>query len=374
MSFFCALPWTSIFDNNGTVVPCCVYEGGYPLQGYATNSDLVRVKEQLLQGQQPIECRACAVSEQQNGHSHRLVEASFHKEIAQSIRDNNDAKSFLIKNLSISTSNICNLKCTSCLHSSYVRQKELKDMGLRKHLPTVHTRQDLEHYLDLEFERLTVLGGEPFHDQVTFAFLQRLVDTGKSSRIQIDLNTNMTGITPERMGFLCDNFRRVMIKASIDGIGPVNDYLRYPSQWRDIETAVDIVQKDFDCDLVVTCTLSNLSLLRFHEVITWAAQRRLNVFVTTVDDPAQMRPTLLPPKIKTDLLQIYQDLQQHLHGQIWDRTAYCIDVCIEICQNPTWHSDQFEVAIDWFDAHDRHRGQSLLNTFPELVDFCTPTQ
>jgi MoaA/NifB/PqqE/SkfB family radical SAM enzyme len=348
-----------------------VYEGSYPLQDYTTNADLIRVKQQLLQGQQPKECRACALSEQLNGHSHRLVEASFHPEISQSIRDSNNARAFQIKHLSISTSNICNLKCTSCLHSSYVRQKELKDMGLQKHQPIVYARQDLEHYLDLEFEHLTVLGGEPFHDQITFAFLQRLVDTGKSSQIKIDLNTNMTGITLDRMRFLCDNFQRVMIKASIDGIGAVNNYLRYPSRWEVIETAIDTVQKDFDCDLVVTSTLSNLSLLRFHEVIAWAAQRRLNVFVTTVDNPVHMHPTLLPPEIKNDLLHRYQDLRQRLQGQIWDRTAYCIDICIEICQNTAWDSTRFAAALDWLEAHDLHRNQSFLDTFPEMVDFCT---
>lgn len=372
MSFFCGLPFIEVQSVDGQHgLPCCVFRSSapIPLDTYFDNEEILSAKKKLLAGQAPTQCSECVRSEQISGNSFRKLFEKFHEQEAKEIQQINDYKYFKIKNVSFITSNICNLKCLPCSNSSYVRDLELSKLDLiNKRIPILRKNNNFENMLSLDFERLTILGGEPFYDRITFDFLQALVEQGKSRNIQVDLNTNMTAITQEKMEFLVSNFRKVMIKGSIDGIGPVNDYLRYPSQWDDIKNNIDLVQSFPTVDLVVTTALSNLSLIKYYELIRWAAETRTNLFITPVTNPIELRSSLLPPALKSKLLKIYQDLKVELTGKVWDRTEFCIDSCIKICSDETDLTD-WPKFIEWVGKHDSLRGTSLTNVFEELLDY-----
>jgi glutamate-1-semialdehyde 2,1-aminomutase len=245
----------------------------------------------------------------------------------------------------------------------------LKKLGLTNNIPIVEKNSNLDALLKLDFKRLTMLGGEPFYDVVTFDFLKKLVEQGRSKNISVDLNTNMTSVTDDKMRFLSDNFSSIILKASIDGIGAVNNYLRYPSDWETIEQNLEKINQYPNVDVVVTTALSNLALIKYHEVVRWAADKKLNLFISTVFSPDVLRPNLLPPELHQKLLKIYTELKSQLSGQVWDRTEYCIDSCISICNNNEYNHEKFQEFFSWIKLHDQHRGQSMLDVFPELVDY-----
>jgi len=371
MSFFCNLPFTEMFVHENQAQPCCVFArtNYIPIQNYFEDAQVHLVKEQLLKGQAPIQCSSCVNSEKTSGHSFRLINEKFHSDTSDKIKQINNPKYFDIKNLIISTSNICNLKCLPCESSSYVRELEKYKLGIIKNIPILTKVNNFEFIVGLDLDRITLLGGEPFYDQVSFNLLEHLVSTGQSSRLQIDLNTNMTAVTKEKLDFLTNNFKKVIIKASIDGIGVVNDYLRYPSQWSVISNNIELVQSYPSIDFFITTALSNLSLLRYYQVIDWGIKYNLNLFISFVEFPAAMNPNLLPTEIKKQLLTKYQDLKTNLNGISTDRTEHCIDTCIQICSNYNNNDQEWQIFQGWICKHDILRQNSLIKIFPELIDY-----
>ncbi len=375
MTFFCNLPFTELHIgstiDNPTSRPCCVFSPTTRIHpsNYKTDPQMRMVKQQLLQGQAPKQCQHCVKAEAMDGTSLRLMAEMFYPELSKEIKQRNDPDYFDLQKLTLGTSNICNLKCLPCHSSSYVRHIELKKLGLSDYPLRVARANNLDAYLELEFKHVTLLGGEPFYDMITFDFLKKLATHGRSKEISVDLNTNMTAVTDQQLEFLSSNFKHIIIKASIDGIGPVNDYLRYPSHWKEIEQNLQKLVQYSNISHVVTTALSNLALLRYHDVIRWAADNKTNLFITTVYDPRLLRPELLPSPIKANLLKIYQDLKTSLSGKVWDRTEHCIDACIKICSSTEYDHEEFQKFLSWIKLHDDHRGQSMISVFPELVDY-----
>lgn len=372
MSFFCVLPFTEIQSGGPSVRPCCVFRPKKPtgLDEYFNSNELVEVKKTLLLGQAPGQCVNCVERENLNGHSFRLVAEQAYPELSKELQERNDPTYFDIKGVSYITSNICNLKCLPCNGSgSYIRSVELTKAQIISSPGDVVRNTDYNKLLDLDFERLTVLGGEPFYDRITFDLLEKLVASGKSKNIQVDINTNMTAITADKMDFLVNNFRKILIKASIDGIGPVNDYLRYPSQWSVIEKNIRLVQSYPDVNIVVTSAVSNLAFLKFYQVIEWAAENQFNLFLTHVGHPKLLTAHFLPATIKSRLLEIYQEQKQRLGGKIWDRTEHCIDSCIHVCSAPETDLSTWPDFIEWIGKHDRLRKTNVLTVFPELSEY-----
>lgn len=369
-NFFCNLPFTEIQTGNGIKAsPCCVFKPTAPItvKGYATDPQMRIVRETLLKGEVPVQCTTCVESEKSNGHSFRLMAETFHPGKSDEIKKKNDPEYLNIKSVTVGTSQVCNLKCLPCLHSSYVRRIELHKLGFIKLKPVLQTHEHISDILMYDFDHVSLLGGEPFYDKVTFEFLELLVKANRSKNIRVDINTNLTYINREKLLFLTDNFKSVFIKGSIDGIGEVNDYLRYPSVWSEIEANIQLIQSFPKIDLVMTTALSNLAMIKFYQVIEWCAERNLNLFITSVNEPEVMQPSLLPVKVKQKLLPIYTELKSRLAGKVWNRTEHCIDSAIHICSEPT--TGDFSKFKSWIEQHDKLRNNSVTKVFAELIDY-----
>lgn len=374
MNFFCHLPWTAIHVGPNSCAPCCMYNANdqsqlSTIEEYLGSEELAQVKSQLLDGQAPTQCQSCVDQEKANAHSFRLLHNKFHDDRTQEILSESGSNK-LPSSLQVLTSNTCNLLCLPCnSDNSYVREVELKKLGIKSKV-AVHFKKNsvLDQVYKFDFEEITFLGGEPFGDKVTFECLENLVAHDKSKNITLDLNTNGTLIDRAKIDFLSENFKFVYIKASIDGIGPVNNYLRYPSDWHDTEPRVLLAQNYDNMSLMLTTALSNLSLMRYYQVIEWAVENSLNdLFLTPVYSPKELHFGNLPTDIKNQLLIVYQDLKQKYAGKVSERIEYVIDTCINCCTTEVnW---DFSNTIEWLQRHDCHRGNNLLEVFPELEPY-----
>jgi len=339
------------------------------IEKYLGSAELAQVKSQLLDGQAPTQCQSCVDREKANGHSFRLLHNKFHDSRTQEILQNTDDDK-IPTSLQVVTSNTCNLLCLPCDHgSSYIREVELKKLKIKSQ-PVVHFKKNLvlDDVHKFDFGEITFLGGEPFADKVTFECLKNLVAHDKSKNTKIDLNTNGTLINQENIDFLNENFKFVYIKASIDGIGPVNDYLRYPSGWQDLEPRILLAQNYSNMSLMLTTALSNLSLMRYYQVIEWAMENSVkDLFLTPVYDPVELHFANLPTEIKNHLLTIYQDLKIKYTGHMSERIEFTIDTCINSCTAE--NNQDFSNTMRWLQRHDQHRGNNLLDVFPELEPY-----
>lgn len=359
----CKLPWKNLEINRSSINPCCnfAWTGRAPVTvaEYKNNQELILVKNQLSQGNLPAQCSRCITQENHTGHSLRTISNTF--------EPNDVVNEF--ENITILTSNTCNLKCTSCLNGSFVRNAEMYTMGLSK-LPPIHVAdtKKIDQLIGLPIKTLTLLGGEPFVDS-TRDLLQQLVNRGQSQSIELRLSSNCTKITTEFLDFLATNFKGVLIKISIDGIGETNNYLRYPSKWNIIESNIDLISANPKIAYIVNPVLSNLGLLRMYELFQWCKNRSIkDVILSTLVDPKFMQCWLLPQPLLDSLAFKYQNL---LDSDQWfdERIKTAIRACITACKSSNSDSISFTQSLEWYKLHDKHRKQNLFDVFPELIPY-----
>jgi hypothetical protein len=368
--FWCVLPFTDVNVFKSTITPCCDFKSSKPesLDTYFSSQTLSRVKQQLLDGQAPKECNTCVVKEQQSGHSFRILANKFKEDESVALQQSANANTWAVSQVMVVPNNVCNLKCLSCNGgASFIRGVELEKLGL-EFRPRLTKNPNLDRLLDLEFETLTISGGEPFGDGATLPLLEKLIKSGRSKHIRIDINTNLTLLKAPILDNLVNNFKKVYIKGSIDGFGKVNEYLRYPSKWEDIEQAMMLL-KNTATEHCITTTISNLALLRSYELINWATDFGVrSFFVTPVLNPSTMAADCLPNTLKQQLLPQYTTIKNKFSEQSNPRLMHYIDTCIHLCQ-PSDREKNWPAAVSWLTKHDQLRGTNYLDVFPELIGY-----
>jgi sulfatase maturation enzyme AslB (radical SAM superfamily) len=170
------------------------------------------VKERMSQDIWPTECERCMETEQLNGTSIRLNAIKFDRLQKQS--------DYLIVGGVLD--NICNSACLTCdeQHSTLIG-------GLTSKVYTIVDNSDKFWQLPLDrVVHLDISGGEPSYSKNYKYILANLPKNIKSVR----LNTNCTTVL-EELWELCSQGVHVTVTVSLDGIGPVHDFVRWPVKW-----------------------------------------------------------------------------------------------------------------------------------------------
>jgi sulfatase maturation enzyme AslB (radical SAM superfamily) len=361
---WCRRPFVDI-DTNGEVArPCCVFipKTIISIKNYFQNKEIQEVRKEILNGSVPDQCQTCVTSENLFGKSFRTNSNKFDNLIKDSIQIDNTN----IENLLISSSNVCNLKCIHCNgNSSYSRGREMYKLQLIN-LPPKKRIVSLDYLYELNFQKVTLSSGEPFYDPATINFLRTLPSVKNTKHIDLDINTNLTNISEDFLKFLASNYKSLQIKGSIDGVGLANDYLRYPSKWKQIEQAIHTIKSVPNIELCLTTSVSNLSLLTMPKLIEWGINNGIrNQYFTLVSNPKEMSPNLLPDNLKKELLLEFINLKNTIDIAYNNRTLELLNLCIDICQDQLTHLD-LTPLFDYLIKHDQIRGTSFLLAFPKL--------
>ncbi len=319
-------------DTNGAIKLCCVAEdpttpdkfgdsksAGQEMTvnkqslGSAWNSEyMVSVRERLVKGQQVQDCGQCYRKERNGEFSFRQRAnqdwANETKQILEGYKkydveyktadtmkkESMEMSKYLVhdmpKYLDIRFGNLCNLKCRMCtgLYSKKFGEElesiANKDESFRLLAPDSAKAYNFDWYDNPNFwtelkdympyvELLYLTGGEPTLVQGNYEFLQQLIDQGYAKNIGLVFNTNVTNFQ-DRFLNIISKFKHVTLNLSIDGIGGVQEYIRYPSKWKAIEKNMNMLMdkiklNDTEFDLVFTPTISILNVGSFHELIDW---------------------------------------------------------------------------------------------------------
>ena len=248
-SLHCSEPYNTLYiehTNQGRMAPCCAFYPTVPIKDYAHT--LQQVKVQLQRGEWPDNCVSCQQHEQKNLTSRRLTSGK------QRLHDQ-------IQNVEINLSNLCNLKCAMCSPTDSNQwyddynavwgydhfwdsgeKIQLEKNKKNKFQPVKNIFEwsddpnlwkQIENHID-QFRRIYIVGGEPLIIDAHYDFLQKCVDGGYAKNLVIEYNSNITNI-PQRAWNIWKHFKNVVVGVSIDGIGEVNNLIRFPSKWWKIE-------------------------------------------------------------------------------------------------------------------------------------------
>ena len=146
-----------------------------------------------------------------------------------------------IEYVEISLSNKCNLACKMCSPTYSTLWNKLVDQNTE--LTTYHhtvvqpsiSVEKIFSSIDIrKLKKIKYLGGEPFITPEIKDLFEYLDSSGIIQNIEFECNTNCT-LFPEKWLKYLSKFKKTVIELSIDGIGTVNDYIRYGKSWNTIE-------------------------------------------------------------------------------------------------------------------------------------------
>jgi MoaA/NifB/PqqE/SkfB family radical SAM enzyme len=144
--------------------------------------------------------------------------------------------------------------------------------------------KELSKYKD-SMKSVYIVGGEPLIIYEHYNFLDECIKDGYSKGMTIEYNTNLT-VIPERAIKLWKNFDQVKFGVSIDGVGKVNDYIRWPSKFSTIEKNLRLLDEvESNYILWTSYTVSVYNMLHLPEFIIWKIRQKFKRVNPSPYDP-----------------------------------------------------------------------------------------
>ena len=296
--------------------------------------------------------------------------------------------------MDINFSSLCNLKCRMCfsgLSSELAKEQQqiidqegwsVNDELLRfssDDLEIIDHGKNNSLMMELydmfkSMKRIYLKGGEPTLLQSMYNYLEFPVDQGNAKDIQIKFNTNMTNVQ-KRFILLMDRFKKVDLTMSIDGIGPVQEYIRAPSKWSAIKKNIfNFIENNKTADMMVSPCWQIYNLFGIYDHLQYFDYvnniRRIEVTPIILDFPMHYRIDVLPSHVRQKAIDIIDrcfTLKIAKQPTLFRK----LHTLKKILQDQNEHK-QSEKHMKQFvtvtNLYDKHRKQSIENSLPELYN------
>jgi sulfatase maturation enzyme AslB (radical SAM superfamily) len=296
--YFCVLPFFGYeFHPKGYGTHCCLLPQDY---------DINAVRASMLAQQRPSECGACWRLEDAGLVSDRTLKNAaldFYwdrdiNRIEQQVREGQYSP-IMIKNI---TSSTCNSTCVTCDSGASTAWATLeRKINIVPQAPRIMTREEIDNNLDYaNLVTLNFVGGEPLYEKLNFYILEQLL-AHNNARCFITFTTNgSVEISPANQELL-KQFKNINIGISIDGTGPVFEYMRFPLKWDQLLHNLEFFRTITD-NITASYTTSNLNVLYHNETIAWFQEQNLRYHYNPIINPGHFRPAALPLAVKKEII------------------------------------------------------------------------
>lgn len=302
-----------VVETDGNLTPCCQYnkriEGWRPISfQYLTHyKDTIQRKldEDAQSGIRHDRCSKCWQEEDLGGVTIRQYWNQYYGPTSRGEFSFNNP----FYHVELRFGNFCNLKCIMCNpHSSSgiaaeqeANQEKFKHLGLYNNFgvsnnyywETPEFEKFAEEVLkDVQWIHMT--GGEPFIIPEVLMVLERLLP--RKNEVKISFNTNLTKLSDKLINLL-SQFSKIDINISLEGIGDMNDYVRYPSKWQDVVDNIDLLKEKVpQAVLAVQHVFQHTSVYALPALVDFYNQYGMRIHLTTVQGHEFLTLNSVPPK------------------------------------------------------------------------------
>ena len=390
---FCGLAHSSLsLSSTGRVRPCCAIDSkvfGVVKTPKLTNENLAevvnsekmnKVRLQLKNGEWPEACRECYKKEKVGGTSLRKSWKS-HFQNTTKILLNIDADGSLkkiseIDYLDLTFGNKCNLRCITCnptCSSAWIKEAHEKGeyLDVTPQSPFDWYSSDVLEQLVNSLPHLKTLnfvGGEPLINREHRFLLELLIEKKMSAQIHLSYVTNLT-ILDDELVDLWRQFKSVALAVSVDGVGKINDYIRYPSQWSAFQSNVEKLKKyTKTTNLYISwcLTISVFNILSLNDLFRWMYNEYLDCpgefnqkpgiftplpYMQRVFNPEIMNISILPHELKERAQREIQTLHKTLRS----------------FELPSWETiSQVDILNEWLQENSKDQASRFERLLKDL--------
>ena len=388
---FCMMPWTHMhLWPAGTTYPCCMSDPEFPigntqeqsLQEIWNGKELRNIRMNMLQDKPSKECRRCYELEENGMSTLRtgsIGNYAHHWDKVEATSDDGSAGDVNMAYMDIRFSNLCNLKCRSCgpQFSSSWFEDHKSIYGKLDHPKILQVRDEMRSFLDVldplleSVERVYWAGGEPLITKEHYNILDKWIAMGKRD-VSMDYTTNFTQMYYKKKTAFdyWNKFENVRVAASLDANHARGEYLRKNMVWSEVvqnrRTMIEQCPHVY-FELTPTVSVYNvLNLPDFHK--EWIEEGLLepkNIRINILLDPTYMRLSILPPWIKSKVVERYQEHIAYLK-QFEDIAGVISDYESILNFMEKDRTDEIKMFKFKTQRIDTLRQENLLDVFPEL--------
>lgn len=372
---YCPLPWIGVSTRStGDLRVCCQSDSSKPkgsilkddgqnfnistdgLKTFRNSKILKEVRKTILLGNSPDMCSRCVKEEAAGFNSNRIymnenwnTEFSFNDAIANTSDDGSiDENIVPIKYADLRLGNLCNLKCRMCgptdsssWYDDYLKISNSNvitdnsgnmikiitnsDKKAKLEIDIYNWHENPEFWKNLEnhiseLKHIFIIGGEPLLIDNHYTFLEKCISSGYADKIYIEIMSNITNI-PNKAWKLWEHFKLIQISPSIDGVGELNNYIRYPSKWTQIEKNLSkLVTTKGNFRIVISPTILSLNLLHLPELMMWKFTNFPNTKLNShlLHWPMHYNIKIFPPSSKIFITNYFEECKLNYKDRIMD--------------------------------------------------------
>jgi len=408
----CILPWLHRFTSEqGFHQICCSGEGprkrlrdkdGHPLhinqaltdEELLNSPDLKAIRIAMLNEEWPSACERCRRSEEAGAKSVRqyMNDRFQHHwpEVLEQTVEDGTLSNPRVRYADIRLGNVCNLTCRMCgpgasrLWSDHYNEvqpprfrilaAQLEDMKVNNWVKRQPARWLIEQCIS-SVEALQFAGGEPFIIPEMIEMLEVCVDSGRADQIALSYHTNLT-VLPEKVTRLWPHFRSVTVICSVDGVGPLNEYIRRPSKWSDVDQ--NLHKLDAHCEewnlrkIQFNTTVQIYNILSLADFFDYMGDNFKHVGPVPTFSPLYQPNYLSIANLPDDVKQIASDRLLSARSKAITRyrgyiQLTSVDTIIALMQKPS-HPNGLKDFLYFTEKTDHEFKDSWARSCPELYD------
>ncbi len=418
---FCILPWVQIFSGQDATCKICCHSIGskeffnnenelfflykHNIEDIWNCKTLKELRIKMLKDEIVQECDACYLMEEKGGFSYRLYYFSYFYDEYLRLKESGEFEETLINSgktkfnplyLNFALSNRCNLSCRMCspLASSLKAEETFKYMNTISNVPWQKFYlefQEKYNFLDNakfwgqiekcipHLKLIAISGGEPFlATKRVDTLVNQIISQKREDQIHLNIVTNLTLINYEYFKKLSDiNWRCLQVTFSIDGVGSLQEYIRYPIKWKIFDNNIRILlecSKKIDLSVSITVQAYNVFHLTdiFDYIESFLKSINIRINFSFLSGPAYLKTDILPEDIKKQaIIKLYNFMERSKIVNNKDQNDFQfknnLDVIIEDLK---YEEDNLFVRrqefINYTKTLDKLRGQNILDVCPEM--------
>jgi len=378
---FCTMPFIHGFVTPNIISPCCAYTGNIKLNSkeqYWNSDQLKNIQKNMLDNVRDAGCGICWKKEDRGYSSLRQHSNKIYADHVEDIKQNKKLNHPFYIDLRLG--NLCNLKCRMCISewSSQIAGEILdnpnEDWTDTPTQKVIELDDDTWRLLDKwlpHVKRVFMTGGEPTIIKRNLDYINKIVASGRGKDVELIFTTNATNIN-KQFTEIGKEFKSVSYNVSIDAVGTLARYIRYPSDWDTIENNL----KNIKQGVSFNTTIQWLNMTRLNEIFDYIENCGIafgGIWFQLVTDPHYLDPIYAPRFMKekciTDidnfLNRPFLNAEKYnniLYGELKQGLTQTKEFLTKNIDN-TQHVDEF---LKRMEILDRLRGQSLFDALPEL--------
>ena len=222
-------------------------------------------------------------------------------------------------------------------------------------------------------KKLYFTGGEPTLIKENWDLIDHLKKNGHSKNIHLIFNLNCTQV-PNKLIDTFETFSTVTLSLSVDGYNTVQEYMRYPSKWPEIEKNILKILKNRtkNTQFHFSPVVQVYNILDLTKLLRWIDQLKVNygninnsIIICTT--PKFLDIAILPNNIKKEALLRIKKYENSYTGK-----DYFLLENLNAIKNVLKKEENQEIERNlkkfykYTQLLDKKRGNSFKRTFPEL--------